>query len=175
MHARRLVAVTSVSLVFLGAPLLGAEGKPTEEELTLPTGVSEAGACVSFPSELSLSPAPIPLQSCGFCGGEDFCPQEGVRCSWQGTCEPGPNHCCNYSCQCDAACTSVSQPEEACSFEVPTCPQCPPRTLCQVSYCGDEGIRCTFSGTCGAGGCCGYDCAPDAGCTAPDPLPPNAC
>lgn len=141
-------------------------------------GTAEAqlpGVCAELPAGPPLGSSPVQIQGCGFCSGEDFCPQEGVRCSWLATCTRGPDRCCEYVCECDESCTSVSQPEEACSFVTPTCPECPPRTVCQVSYCGGEGIRCTFDNTCGAGGCCNYACAPDATCTLPDPVPPNAC
>ena len=46
--------------------------------------------------------------------------------------------------------------------------------LCQTDYCDGDGVRCIFSYG-GPGGCCGYECVPDASCPAPDPLPPNAC
>lgn len=175
MRTQWLVAVTSASLVAICASLPGAAEEHTAKGLTLAVSVPAAGACLTEPTVDPIAPSPVPLEPCGFCTGVDFCPREGVRCSWQGTCEKGPDRCCHYSCQCDATCTSVSQLEEACAIQVPTCPQCPPRTVCQVSYCGAEGIRCTFNNTCGAGGCCNYDCAPDATCTLPDPVPPNAC
>jgi hypothetical protein len=147
------VAVASSIVLFASVPA-AAEGQAP-------------GVCATVPDVLSIGSSPVPLASCGFCSGEDFCPKVGIRCSWQGTCDKGPNHCCNYTCTCDGTCTSVSQLAEACPFQVP-------RVLCQVSYCGSEGIRCVFS-TLGPGCCCGYECGPDPTCILPDPLPPNAC
>ena len=42
------------------------------------------------------------------------------------------------------------------------------------SYCDSVGVRCSQIYT-GPGGCCAFECTPDAMCTAPDPLPPNGC
>jgi hypothetical protein len=174
MRINLSVVVTATSLmVFFGA-FAGAAAEPPASWPAL-AAIAQAGLCSTSSVALPVAPSPVPVQSCGFCDGGDFCPQAGVRCSYLGTCTSGQNHCCNYSCFCDATCTSVSQNGQACAFQVPSCPTCPPRTLCQVSYCGGEGSRCTFNNTCGAGGCCNYDCAPDATCTLPDPLPQNAC
>lgn len=175
MHTQRWMAVLSVSLVVLYAALPGAAEEQAARESTPTTGAPPAGVCATLPALPFIDPSPVPVQGCGFCSGNDFCPESGVRCTWDGTCDRGSNHCCNYTCECDASCTSVSQPAEACSFQVPDCTGCPPRTLCQTSYCGAEGILCTFNGTCGPGGCCNYDCGPNSSCTLPDPLPPNAC
>jgi arylsulfatase A-like enzyme len=50
--------------------------------------------------------------------------------------------------------------------------QCGP---CQVSYCFDVGVRCTWNDTCGAGGCCSYSCASDPTCSTADSCPTGAC
>ncbi len=175
MKIRPSLAVLAASLVVLLASVpavaeeLAAPGVPTAA-----TGPQEL--CSVLPAALPILPAPVPVSGCGFCSGDDFCPESGVRCTWDGTCDHGQPHCCNYTCECDDTCTSVSQLEEACSIEVPLCPpKCPRTPVCQATYCGDEGIRCNFNGTCGPGGCCNYDCGPDASCILPDPLPINAC
>lgn len=66
----------------------------------------------------------------------------------------------------------------ACADGAPTWLRGPggePPSLCQRSFCWDEGVRCFSNGT-GPGGCCSYDdCGPDLSCVAPDPLPPNIC
>lgn len=172
MRIHLSVVVTATSLMTLLAALPGAAGEPPSSWSPLAV-VASAGVCSAPSGGLSLVPPALPLDSCNFCSGEDFCPQAWVRCSYLGTCTQGPDRCCNYACQCDSSCTTVSQPEEACALTIPfgCCPRLP---LCQRSYCGGEGIRCTFNG-CGPGGCCSYGCGPDATCTLPDPLPPNAC
>jgi len=157
-----LAVVTCLAVLTLCQPA-GAQDQPP------------AAICSAPSALLPFGSGPVPVQGCNFCTGEDFCPQSGVRCSFLGTCAKGGNRCCNYGCECDPTCTTVSQPDQVCSYQVPTCPTCPRRTFCQVSYCGGEGIRCTHNGTCGPGGCCNYDCGVDLTCTLPDPLPPNAC
>ena len=167
------------SVVFVAASfvlLLAVHSSSAQEAATgapVDTFQTSAGACSDLATIFPLRVAPIPAAGCGFCSGADFCPKQGVRCTYQGTCQGGSAHCCEYTCRCDETCTTVSQSAEACTYEVPYC--CSPGTFCQVSYCGSEGIRCTYNGTCGPGGCCGYTCAPDATCILPDPLPPNAC
>jgi subtilisin family serine protease len=47
--------------------------------------------------------------------------------------------------------------------------------LCQISYCADEDLRCTWNGSCGATGCCNYSCSVDPTCTGSDPCPTGAC
>jgi len=47
--------------------------------------------------------------------------------------------------------------------------------LCPQSYCSGEEMRCSWEGTCGAGGCCVYECHPDPSCLGPDPCPSGAC
>lgn len=173
MRIHLSAVLTATGLLALFAALPGAAGELPAAWLPLAAVAPAAGVCSAVPGASSLIPSPMPLQGCGFCGGEDFCPQTGVRCSYLGTCTSGPDHCCDYACVCDETCTTVSQLGQACAFQVPPC--CPPRTLCQKSYCGAEEVRCTFDGTCGAGGCCNYTCGPDSSCTLPDPLPPNAC
>lgn len=175
MKIRPSLAVLAASFVVLLASVPAA----AEEQSAPGAPDAAAGApelCSVLPVALPKLPAPSPVASCGFCSGADFCPQSGVRCTWDGSCTHGSSQRCNYTCGCDATCTTVSQVEEACSVEVPVCPpECPRKPVCQASYCGEEGIRCSFNGTCGSGGCCNYDCAPDATCILPDPLPINAC
>jgi hypothetical protein len=176
MRIRLSVTLTLTSFVAFVAAQPGAAGELPAVRPPLAAVAPAASVCSAVPGALSFVPSPKPADSCNFCGGEDFCPQEGVRCSYAGTCTTGHDRCCNYTCVCDASCTSVSQLGQACAFQVPICPPiCPPRTLCQISYCGSEGIRCVFNNTCGTGGCCNYDCGPDATCILPDPLPVNAC
>lgn len=132
-----------------------------------------AAVCVQPPAAANagreaLAAAPL-VKRCGPCLVA-FCPKSGVRCTFASTC--GSGGCCNYTCVCDASCTTVGEAINACDLQVPPCLSCGP---CEASYCAEEGTRCSFNNTCGPGGCCNYECAPDATCTGIDPLPVNAC
>lgn len=119
------------------------------------------------------TPDPVPVAQCGFCDSGTFCPNFGVRCSFTGGCTHGQNACCEVACQCGEDCTPRTIPATACAFDPPAGCCLGPRQVCPKTYCGDEGIRCNASG-CGVG-CCSYSCGPDSSCTAPDPLPLEAC
>jgi hypothetical protein len=172
MHRRlwRLVWTAGLLLAWMlvpgfsgGGALLAKEAAETSAECLLPPSLS--------------SPEPSPMAPCNFCDQNDFCPQRGVRCSFV-ACTTGPDRCCEYDCVCDITCTTVSSPPaNTCALQIPSgCrdPNCTiggTHTLCVKTFCSETFVRCTWNGTCGASGCCNYDCAPDPTCSGPDPLP----
>lgn len=97
---------------------------------------------------------------------DSFCPVNGVRCDIS-SCTNGKNGCCNYTCQCDSSCTSVSIPSNACEYTTPCCVG--PGI---VEFCRYVDNKCTATGC--AGNCWSYSCQ-DEPCTDPPSCPPNAC
>lgn len=139
-----------------------------------PAPVAGIGACGGPASDTV--PEPIFLGGkCMFCESSpaSFKPRFGEICDYAGTCEQGSNSCCNYTCRCGVSDGGDPVPAAAClPLNDPGC--CPQGSqVCEVSYCGNEGVRCVANG-CGVG-CCLYGCGPDPTCTAPDPIPSTAC
>ncbi len=52
---------------------------------------------------------------------------------------------------------------------------CKTQGSCTTSFCLEPELRCTYTGSGGCNGCCGYACVADPTCVAPDPCPENAC
>jgi len=112
------------------------------------------------------NPSPEPMApNCPHCQ-DSFCPVTGVRCDIS-SCTGGKNGCCNYTCQCDSSCTSVSIPSNACSYTTPCC-----AGPGYVEFCRYVDNKCTATGC--AGNCWSYSCQDEA-CSDPPFCPPNAC
>jgi len=154
---RKFLVVPILAVILLTAtPLLAAT----------PGFTPEAVLCPVSPTGEALAMAP----SCNDCTVSEFSPQLGVVCTYDGTCKPGANGCCNYTCECGDSTGLPGPPANACQFSVPTdCCNCP-----VTRFSPRFGVVCTATGSCQEDNCCEYTCT----CGKSDGLPgtpANAC
>ena len=101
----------------------------------------------------------------------DNTPNDGVQ-AWTvtGPTSPGFKHFLKVVAQDPGLNTGSDVSNSGFKILPAPCGPCTPS-----SYCLEEGMRCTWNNTCGAGGCCNYTCTVDPSCTLPDPCPENMC
>ncbi|HEV8376147.1 MAG TPA: hypothetical protein VGR38_07960 [Candidatus Polarisedimenticolia bacterium] len=164
MKPRVLIPWLAVALVVAGALYITSLGIVTTGAADV--AKSSRGAEHRADSLEGRAPTPEPMApSCNQCTNS-FCPVNGVRCNLS-NCENGAHGCCNYSCSCDATCTTVSLPENVCTYSTPCC-----AGLGITSFCKFVDVKCYATGC--AGSCWSYECV-DEPCYPVDNCPPNAC